>query len=112
MFKSKVILSSIIFLILLIVTSIVKNQTRIIEKKLYKLSKKISLKEKNINEAQLDFYFLTSPSQIEKKIKMLGYVNYSPIKNSNIFLSFLDFTNIQNRISILNNQNEKKTKKN
>jgi hypothetical protein len=90
----------------------IKNQTRIIEKKLYKLNNKISLKEKDINEAQLDFYFLTSPSQIEKKIKILGYDNYLPIEKSNIFLSLSNFTNIQNKISILDNQNEKETKKN
>ena len=112
MFRTKIIISSTIFLILLIVTSIIKNQTRIIEKKLYKLNNKISLKEKDINEAQLDFYFLTSPSQIEKKIKILGYDNYLPIEKSNIFLSLSNFTNIQNKISILDNQNEKETKKN
>ena len=48
MFRSKIIISSIIFLILLIFTSIIKNQTRIVEKKLYKLNKKIALKEKDI----------------------------------------------------------------
>ena len=112
MFRTKIIISCSIFLILLIITSIIKNQTRIIEKKLYKLDNKISLKEKNINEAQLDFYFLTSPSQIEKKIKVLGYDNYLPIENSNIFLSLSNFMNTQKKISILENQNEKETKKN
>ena len=87
MFKAKIIISSSIFLIFIITTSIIKNQTRVIEKKLYKLDNRISLKEKDVNEAQLDFYFLTSPSQIEKKIKVLGYDNYFPIENSNIFAS-------------------------
>ena len=82
MFKLKIIIPSVIFLFLLIITSIVKNQTRIIEKKLYKLNQKITLKEKNINESQLYFYFLTSPAEIEKKIKLLSQNTYSPIKNS------------------------------
>ena len=64
MLKLRVIIPAIIFLILLFVTSIIKNQTRIIEKKLYKLNTKIILKEKDINESQLDFYFLTSPAEI------------------------------------------------
>ena len=85
MFKFKIIIPTIIFLILLIVTSMIKNQTRIIEKKLYKLNKKISLTEKDINESQLDFHFLTSPAQIEKKVKILGQNNYLPIKNSKYF---------------------------
>ena len=112
MFKPKIIISGLIFLTLLIVTSIIKNQTRIIEKNLYKLNKQISLKEKDINEAQLDFYFLTSPSQVERKIKFLGHNIYLPIESSRIFLSLSNFTSIQNKISILNKQNEKKTKKN
>mgnify|MGYP007072026529 CR=1 FL=1 len=112
MFRLKIIIPTIIFLTLLIVTSIIKNQTRIIEKKLYMLSKNIVLKEKDINESQLEFYFLSSPFELEKKIKNLGYNNYSPIKNSKIFLSLSKFTDIQKKISILNNQDEKKTKKN
>ena len=46
MFKLKIVIPTIIFLILLIITSIIKNQTRIIEKKLYKLNKNIALKKK------------------------------------------------------------------
>ena len=111
MFKLKIIIPSISFLIFLIVTSIIKNQTRIIEKKLYKLNKKITLKEQDINESQLDFYFLTSPTELESKVRALGQNNYTPIKNSNIFLSLSIFTNIQKKISIIK-KNEKKTKTN
>jgi hypothetical protein len=90
----------------------IKNQTRIIEKEVYKLNKKITLKEKDINESQLDFYFLTSPAEIETKINALGKVIYTPIKHSNIFLNISSFTNIQKKISILKKKNEKKTQKN
>ena len=112
MFKTKIIISTIIFLILLILTSIIKNKTRIIEKKSFKLNKKITLKKQDINESQLDFHFLTSPAEIEKKVKILGQNNYSPIKKSNIFLSLSTFNSIQNQITILNNKNEKTKKRN
>jgi hypothetical protein len=112
MFKFKLIIPATIFLTLLIITSAIKNQTRDIEKKLLKLNKKITLKEKDINESQLDFYFLTSPSQIEKKLKMLGQDNYSPIENSKIFLSYSSFVKMKKKISNLNVKYEKKTKKN
>ena len=102
MFKSKIIISTLIFLIFLIFTSIIKNQTRTIEKALYKLNKKIFLKEKDINESELEFYFLTSPVEIEKKIKILDLEKYSPIKKSNLYLNPLNFTNIQKKISTLN----------
>ena len=112
MFKTKIITSTIIFLILLISTSIIKNKTRIIEKKSFKLNKKITIKKQDINESQLDFYFLTSPAEIEKKVKILGQNNYSQIKKSDIFLSLSTFNSIQNQITILNNKNEKTNKRN
>ncbi len=112
MFKSKIFISTVIFLIFLIITSIIKNQTRIIEKKLHKLNELTSLKEKDINESQLDFHFLSSPAEIEKKIKILDQNNYLPIENSKIFLSLSNYINIQKNISEINNLYEEKTKKN
>ena len=112
MFRSKITFSVIIFLIFLIITSIIKNQTRSLEKKISQLNKKISLKEKEHNDAQFDFYYLTSPVLIEKKIKILNYNDYLPMGHSKIFLNLSDFTNIQNKITILKNQYEKKIKKN
>ena len=112
MFKLKIVIPTIIFLILLIITSIIKNQTRTIEKKLLKISKNIALQEKDINESQLDFYFLTSPAEIEKKIKILGINNYSQIENSKIFLSLSNFADIKKKLSKTKIVNEKKIKKN
>ena len=67
MFKIKIFTSIIIFSFLLIGTSIIKNHTREIERKIFKISKSIQKKERDHNESQLDFYYLTSPSSIEKK---------------------------------------------
>ena len=47
MFKSKTILSIVIFTTLLILTSFVKNQTRLIEKNISKLTEKTNKLEKN-----------------------------------------------------------------
>ena len=112
MFRSKIIMPVIIFLFLLIITSIIKNQTRILEKELYKLNKKISFQARDINESQLDFYFLSSPAQIEKKIKILDQNDYLPIKSSKVFLNLTNFTDMKKKVSKINNKNEKKTKKN
>jgi cell division protein FtsL len=112
MIRSKMIISTMIFLFLLVITSIIKNQTRTVEKNLYKLNKKISFKEKDINESQLDFHFLTSPTEIEEKIKILGQNNYSHIENSKIFLSLSDLMGMKDKISVFNNYDEKKAKKN
>jgi len=111
MFKSKIAISVTVFVFFLIITSTIKNQTRIIEKQINQLNKKISLKEKDLNESQFDFYYLTSPILIEKKIKNLGYEHYLPMEHSKIFLNFSNFTNIQNKITILKNQHEEEIKK-
>ena len=85
----------IIFTFLLIGTSIIKNQTREIEKKIYNISNKIFLKEKDLNESQLDFFYLTSPSIIERKIEHLDYNHYFPMEYSNIFLSMNNFLGLK-----------------
>ena len=111
MFKSKIIISSIIFISFLIFTSIIKNETRIIEKKILNLNSKILSKEKDINETQLDFYYLTSPFEIEKRLNLIGFKNYKPISYSNIFFEISDFTRMENKITNLQVLNEKKLKK-
>ena len=112
MFKSKIIITTIIFLVLLIFTSIIKNQTRIIEKKLYFLNEKIAFKERDINDSQLDLHYLTSPAELEKKIKILGLNNYKTIEKSKIFLNFSDFSNIKKKLSALKIENKNEKKKN
>ena len=101
MLKTKFIISSIIFIVFLITTSAVKNETRILEKKITNLSNDILLKRKDINETQLDFYYLSSPKEVEKKLNIIGFNDYSPISNSKIFLNISDFTKINNKISNL-----------
>ena len=100
MFRFKIITSILIFSILLIGTSYVKNQTRELEKKIYKLSNIIHNQEKNLSELQLDFSYLNSPSIIEMKIENLDYNEYLPIENSKIFLSISSFTDLQNKFVI------------
>ena len=111
MFKMKLIISATVFISFLIITSTIKNKTRVIEKNISNLNKKISFITKDINEAQLDFYYLTSPAEIEKKLSMIGFYEYQPIKYSNIFFDISDFTKIHNKVSNLKNLNEKKIQK-
>ena len=100
-----------IFITFLIITSAIKNKTRIIEKKISSLQRTILIKEKNINEAELDFYYLSSPAELEKKLNLLGFNDYQPIQYSNIYFDISDLSKIQNKISNLNNINGKKIQK-
>ena len=111
MLKTKFIISISVFVILLLATSVIKNKTRVIEKQISNLKKNILVKEKNVNEAELDFYYLTSPEQLEKKLNLIGFNNYQPIKYSNIYFNISDLTEIKNKFSNLNNFNGKKIQK-
>ena len=111
MFKMKFTIALSVFISLLVVTSTIKNQTRVIEKNISNLTTKIFIKTSNINEAQLDFDYLTSPAEIEKKINIIEFDNYQPIKYSRIFFDISDFTEIQNKISNLKKIDEKKIQK-
>ena len=111
MFKTKFLVSLTIFITFLIITSTIKNKTRYIEKKTLNLNSEILSKEKNLNKAQLEFFYLTSPAVLEKKLNIIGIYDYQPIIHSKIFFDISDLINIQNKTSNLNNINEKKIKK-
>ena len=110
MFRIKILISVLVFSILLTLTSFIKNQTRITEKKISNISKIINLKETDYNETQLDFFYLSSPSIIEKKIKHLDSGQYVPMEYSKIFLSISNFIELQNKVVIQGGQNDKKKK--
>ena len=97
MFKIKILFSIIIFSFLLFGTSIIKNETREIEKKILTLTKKNNIKEKDLIEAQLDFSYLSSPSIIEELISQTDN-QYIPMQYSRIFLNMKDFLDIEKKI--------------
>ena len=111
MFKIKYVICTALFVFFLVITSFIKNESRLLEKKINNLNIEIASKEKDYNEAQLDFNYLSSPAEIEKKLTSIGLNDYQPISYSKIFLKISDFTSGQNKYSTLNKLNEKKTQK-
>ena len=109
--KIKLIISICIFSILLGITSAIKNKTRIIEKNIYKIDKRIAVIEKDLHETELDYSYLSSPNNLSKKVRDLAFIDYMPMDFSRIYLNYRDFTNSQKKITILKMNNEKKTKK-
>ena len=109
--KIKLITSIVIFSILLGVTSVIKTQTRIIEKKISRIDKKITSVEKDLYETQLDYFYLSSPANLSKKIKELDFIEYSPMDFSRMYLNLEDFVNLQKKITILKRNYEKETEK-
>ena len=103
MSKFKIFISIIFFSFLLIGTSAIKNETRELEKKINVLTKAYTQNERNFNEVQLDYYYLTSPSMIEKKIEHLGVKKYIHMEYSRIFLSIDNFKSFQNKQAMRKN---------
>ena len=62
MYRSKIFFSIVLLSFLLIITSMVKNETREIEKKILNVNKKISQHEKDLNEISQKII-----SNVEKK---------------------------------------------
>ncbi len=93
------------------ITSAIKNKTRIIEKSIYKIDSRIVAIEKDLHETELDYFYLSSPNNLSKKIKDLGDVEYMPMDFSRIYLNYKDFVDSQKKITIFKTNNEKKTKK-
>ena len=111
MFKIKIFISVITFSLLIIGTSIIKNETREIEKKIFTLSKITNQKERDLNESQLDFFYLTSPAIIEKRIKHLDSIEYFTMEYSKIFLNLNSFLDLQKKFANQNENHEKKIQK-
>ena len=111
MFSSKFMFKVLIILVFLTLTSIVKNQSRLLEKKISNLYSIVLAKEKNLSETQLDFYYLTSPAEIEKNFKSNKKSEFRPIAQSKIFMNIKDYTSLEKKLSNLKTINEKKIQK-
>ena len=108
MFNSKLFFPLAVFMFFLIIISLVKNQSRIMEKQIKGLNSNILAKEKNISEAELEFSYLSSPNEIEKKFNRKDLKKFEPINHSKIFYDIHDFKILKKKLSNLINNDEKK----
>ncbi|MFL2888074.1 MAG: hypothetical protein ACJZ3C_03720 [Pelagibacteraceae bacterium] len=99
MFKNKVFISITIFSVLMFLTAFIKTQTRIIEKNIYSYQFKISELENNLYEAQLEYFYLSSPENLSKKILEYSDDEYKSINFSKIYFSIEDFKKDQRKTS-------------
>ena len=111
MSKIRLILLLLIFSSLLGITSAIKNKTRVIEKKIFKADRRISIMEKDLHETELDYFYLTSPKKLSEKIEDFSFIEYIPMDFSRIYLDYANFVGSQKKISILKIKNEKKIQK-
>ena len=69
----------------MIFTSIIKNNTRNIEKNVEKLNTEILKLNKELFNVEIDYIFLSSPDKLEKKISTFNKKKYSTYDFSRIF---------------------------
>ncbi len=108
MFNKKILISLTVFSVLMFLTSIIKTQTRLIEKNISFYEKKVSNLENNLHETQLDYFYLSSPDYISKKILEYSNEEYSSIKYSEIYFSLEQFIDQQKKTTKFLKHEEKK----
>ena len=91
MFKKSLILSLTVFLTLMVITSVIKNKTRNLEKEIEKINKEVTLLEKELSDAQIDYIYLSSPKKLKKYLSTLGKEEYLSFDHSRIFFSIEQF---------------------
>ena len=111
MLNKNLLLSLFIFSILMIFTSVIKTQTRVIEKKIYMYEKKLANIKNNLHEAQLDYYYLSSPQFIANKIREYSEKDYESIEYYRIYFSLEEFLSEGRKISEIKNDEHKIQKK-
>ena len=86
---------------------IIKNESRLIEKKIDIHESEIFFLEKNLLEASLDFQYLTSPAVLSSKIEKHLDQKYNNLDLSQIYLKIEDFISEQKKTtSILINEKQ------
>tara|TARA_B110001452_G_C15070643_1_gene373674 strand:+ start:240 stop:572 length:333 start_codon:yes stop_codon:yes gene_type:complete len=99
MFNKNLLISFTIFSLLMILTSIIKTETRKIEKNIFSVERNVASMQNTLYEAQLDYYYLSSPESIYKKIQSFSNEEYESIQFSKIYFSIEHFLNEQKKIS-------------
>ncbi len=91
MFNKYLAISLSVFFVLMIFTSIIKNKTRNLEKKINNASEKILFLKKELKDAQTEYVFLSSPDQLQKYLIILNLKDYLSYDIPRIFSSSEEF---------------------
>ena len=91
MFKKSLIFSLTVFFTLMIITSLIKNKTRNLEKEIEKINKEVAFLEKELSDAEIDYIYLSSPKKLKQYICTFGKEEYLSFDYSRIFFSTEQF---------------------
>jgi len=107
LFNKKKLIIILIYISFFIAISIIKNETRLVEKKILNHENKIFILEKNLLEASLEFQYLSSPAVLSRKVEKNLNQKYNNLNLSQIYLSIENFIDEQKVTSSLVNEEQK-----
>jgi len=99
-YNKKKLIIILIYISFFIAIPIIKNESRLIEKKIKDYESEIFLLENNLLEANLEFQYLSSPAVLSNKVEKNLDQKYSNLNFSQIYLNIEDFTSEQKTIRI------------
>tara|TARA_B100000795_G_C22361217_1_gene272522 strand:+ start:107 stop:433 length:327 start_codon:yes stop_codon:yes gene_type:complete len=98
-FNKKKLIITLIYASFFIAIPMIKNESRLIEKKIERHKSEIFFLEKNLLEASLDLQYLTSPAILSSKIEKHLDQKYNNLNLSQIYLKIDDFISEQKKIT-------------
>ena len=98
-FNRKKLIVLLIYVSFFIAIPIIKNETRLIEKKIQNHKIQIVLLEKNLSEAYLEFQYLSSPEVLERMVSQNIDTIYINLKFSQIYQNFDDLIEEEKKIT-------------
>ena len=100
-YKKKKTIIILIYISFFISIPIIKNESRLIEKKIQNYESQIFILEKNLLEASLEFQYLSSPAVLSNKIKNIIKFLIKKIKNLSFLMILLkQLKKIKNQINL------------
>ena len=92
-YNKKKLLIILIYISFFIAIPIIKNESRLIEKKIRSTKSEIFFIEKNLLEASLEYQYLTSPAVLSDTVEKNIDQKYNNLDLSQIYLNIEDFIN-------------------
>tara|TARA_B110000967_G_scaffold202892_1_gene242532 strand:+ start:1595 stop:1921 length:327 start_codon:yes stop_codon:yes gene_type:complete len=98
-YNIKKIIIILIYISFFITIPIIKNKSRLLEKKIQSYESGIFILEKELLEANLEFEYLTSPAILFNKAKKSFDQRYNNLNLSQIYSNIEEFTSAQKKIT-------------
>jgi len=92
-YNKKKLIIILIYISFFIAIPLIKNESRLIEKKIHSYRSQIFYLEKNLLEASLEYQYLTSPAVLSDTVEKNIDQKYNNLDLSQIYLNIEDFIN-------------------